>query len=238
MRVALTSPPHPRHAAAALHPAQLRPHRTPFSFGPAMALSLEQLWRRRHPHSARPHRAQGGSKPSSSELQRKARMDSVENHQLRHCRKETSASTTGSSHPSSIKSPAPAHPHPQREKSFTQIQRQAGNMAPPIACYLRRLTVHAARNGHGPAIGRHQQLLVDSARVMMLLGAITLTHQLGRSGPSSANVELEPLFIGLILWLLGAALAMLGLVAPRFPRLAAACANIVAALRYYLLGGL
>nr|CAB3468317.1 unnamed protein product [Digitaria exilis] len=109
-------------------------------------------------------------------------------------------------------------------------------MAAPLARYLRRLTVHAARNGRGPAIGRHQQLLIDYGRVAMLLGAITLTHQLGRSAPAFSNVE--PLVVGLILWLLGAALAMLGLVAPRFPRLAAACAEIAAALRYYLLGGL
>ncbi|RCV22492.1 hypothetical protein SETIT_4G225200v2 [Setaria italica] len=94
----------------------------------------------------------------------------------------------------------------------------------------------AAMDGRARAIGGHHQQLIDSARVLLLLGAITLTHQVSRSAPSSGNVE--HLVIGLILWLLGAALAMLSLVARRFPRLAAAGACIATALRNYLLGGL
>ncbi|CAL5039228.1 unnamed protein product [Urochloa decumbens] len=110
-------------------------------------------------------------------------------------------------------------------------------MAAPLARYLRRLTARAAMGGgRAPAIGRHRQLLADSGRVMMLLGAITLTHQLGRSAPASGNAE--RLVLGLVLWLLGAALVMLSLVARQFPRLAAAGASIAMVLRIYLLGGL
>ncbi|CAL5042087.1 unnamed protein product [Urochloa decumbens] len=103
-------------------------------------------------------------------------------------------------------------------------------MAAPLARYLRRLTAHAAMGG------RHRQLLVDSGRAMMLLGAITLTHQVGRSAPASRNAE--HLALGLVIWLLGAALTTLSLVARQFPRLAAAGASIATALRVYLLGGL
>ncbi|CAN6194565.1 unnamed protein product [Urochloa humidicola] len=110
-------------------------------------------------------------------------------------------------------------------------------MAAPLARYLRRLTAQAAMGDRTPAIGRrHRQLLADSGRGMMLLGAITLTHQLGRSAPASGNAE--HLVLGLILWLLGGALVMLSLVARQFPRLAAAGAGIATALRIYLLGGL
>ncbi|CAL5048502.1 unnamed protein product [Urochloa decumbens] len=110
-------------------------------------------------------------------------------------------------------------------------------MSGAIARYLRRLTARAAMGGgRAPAIGRHRQLLADSGRALMLLGAITLTHQLGRSAPASGNAE--RLFLGLVIWLLGSALVMLSLVARQFPRLAAAGATIVTALRIYLLGGL
>ncbi|CAL5042086.1 unnamed protein product [Urochloa decumbens] len=110
-------------------------------------------------------------------------------------------------------------------------------MAGPLARYLRRLTANAAMGGHAaPAIGRRHQLLADSGRAMMLLGAITLTHQLSRSAPASRNAE--HLALGLVIWLLGAALTTLSLVARQFPRLAAAGASIATALRIYLLGGL
>ncbi|CAN6201205.1 unnamed protein product [Urochloa humidicola] len=109
-------------------------------------------------------------------------------------------------------------------------------MAAPLVRYLRRLTAHAPMGGRVPVIGGHRQLLVDSGRAMMLLGAISLTHQLGGSAPASSNAE--HLVLGLILWLLGAALVMLSLVAQQFPRLAAAGASIATALRIYLLGGL
>ncbi|CAL5053592.1 unnamed protein product [Urochloa decumbens] len=112
-------------------------------------------------------------------------------------------------------------------------------MAALLARYLRRLTApaRAAMDGRAaPAIGRHNQLLIDSGRVLVLLGAVTLTHQLGWSAPASVNAE--HLVLGLFIWLLGAALVMLSLVARQFPRLAAAGATIATALRIYLLGGL
>ena len=46
------------------------------------------------------------------------------------------------------------------------------------------------------------------------------------------------LLLAFIVWLLGAALAVLSVVARRFPRLAAAGAALSRALRNYLLGGL
>ena len=88
-----------------------------------------------------------------------------------------------------------------------------------------------------PAIHRRQrQLLADSGRVLMLLGTIVITHQLGLSEAAPSNAG--HLLLAFILWLLGAALAMLSVVARRFPRLAAAGAALARALRNYLLGGL
>ncbi|XP_062229144.1 uncharacterized protein LOC133926969 [Phragmites australis] len=110
-------------------------------------------------------------------------------------------------------------------------------MAAPLVRYLRRLTGQPAVDGRDPAIGRHrQQLLIDSGRVIMLLGAIVLTHQLGTDAAASGNAE--HVLLAFVLWLLGAALAMLSLVARQFPRLAAAGANLARALRRHLLGGL
>ncbi|OEL16209.1 hypothetical protein BAE44_0022772 [Dichanthelium oligosanthes] len=78
------------------------------------------------------------------------------------------------------------------------------------------------------------QQLRDSGRAFMLLAALVLTwHQL-----ASASCNPEHVLAAFIVWLLGAALAMLSLVAPQFPRLAAACAALSRALRNYLLGGL
>ncbi|KAJ1274155.1 hypothetical protein BS78_05G041000 [Paspalum vaginatum] len=109
----------------------------------------------------------------------------------------------------------------------------AAAAAAVIRRYLRHLT--AMMEGRAAAaIGRHhhhQQQLIDSGRALLLFGAITLTHQL-------SNAEHHLLVVGLMLWLLGAALVTLSLAAPRFPRLAAAGAAIAAALRVYLLGGL
>ncbi|KAL6603864.1 hypothetical protein ACP70R_044225 [Stipagrostis hirtigluma subsp. patula] len=106
-------------------------------------------------------------------------------------------------------------------------------MAAPVARYLRRLTAQAAMDGRGPAIARNHQLLIDSGRVAMLLAAIFLTHQ---STPASGNAE--HVLLAFVLWLLGAALVTLSLVAREFPRLAAAGAATATALRNYLLGGL
>ena len=83
---------------------------------------------------------------------------------------------------------------------------------------------------------RQRQLLADSGRVLMLLGTIVITHQLGLSEAAPSNAG--HLLLAFILWLLGAALAMLSVVARRFPRLAAAGAALARALRNYLLGGL
>jgi hypothetical protein len=88
-----------------------------------------------------------------------------------------------------------------------------------------------------PAIHRRQrQLLADSGRVLMLLGTIVITHQLGLSEAAPSNAG--HMLLAFILWLLGATLAMLSLVARRFPGLAAAGAALARALRNYLLGGL
>ena len=92
-------------------------------------------------------------------------------------------------------------------------------------------------DGRAPAIGRrHHQVLADSGRVLMLLGTIVITHQLGLSEAAPSNAG--HLLLAFILWLLGVALATLSLVVRRFPRLAAAAAALARALRNYLLGGL
>ncbi|CAN6177664.1 unnamed protein product [Urochloa humidicola] len=92
-----------------------------------------------------------------------------------------------------------------------------------------------------PAIGRRrQQLLIDSGRVLTLLGALVLVHQLSTTAPAMPNNDAgveHALLLGFLLWLLGAAVAMLSLVAGRFPRLVAAVAAIALALRGYLFGG-
>nr|AEW90310.1 bacterial blight resistance protein Xa27 [Oryza sativa f. spontanea] len=84
---------------------------------------------------------------------------------------------------------------------------------------------------------RRRQLLLDSGRVFMLLGAVILMHMLTTTGggaSSGCTRGAEPC-VALLLWLLGAALAMLSLVAGRFPVLAAAIAE---ELGDHLLGGL
>ncbi|TVU33947.1 hypothetical protein EJB05_15763, partial [Eragrostis curvula] len=103
---------------------------------------------------------------------------------------------------------------------------------------LRRLIGgQAGMNGRALAIDRQQQLLIDSGHMLMLLGAVILTHQLGAAAAGSGDAEFVRLF-ALVLWLLGTALAMMSLVARQFPRLAAAGVNLARALRNYLLGGL
>ena len=95
---------------------------------------------------------------------------------------------------------------------------------------IRRGQAWAAMDGRAPAIHRHQLLLIDSGRVLMLLGTIVITHQLGLSEAAPSNAG--HLLLAFILWLLGAALAMLSVVARRFP------GSRPPALRNYLLGGL
>ena len=80
-------------------------------------------------------------------------------------------------------------------------------------------------DGRAAAIDRHQRLLIDSGRVLMLLGTIVITHQLGLSEAAPSNAG--HLLLAFILWLLGTALAMLSVVARRFPRLAAAGATLI-----------
>lgn len=87
------------------------------------------------------------------------------------------------------------------------------------------------RHRRGVIMPGVEHLLLDSGRVFMLLGALVLTWRLG---PCAG----EHMFVGFLLWLIGAAAAMLSLVVRRFPRLAAAGAATVMALRNYLLGGL
>ncbi|CAN6194563.1 unnamed protein product [Urochloa humidicola] len=113
---------------------------------------------------------------------------------------------------------------------------------------LRRLRGHQAGLRRGvPAIGRRRprsQLLIDSGRVLMLLGALVLVHQLSTSAPAVRNeagaehVLLLVLGVGFLLWLLGVAVTMLSLVAGQFHGLlAAVVAAIALALRVYLFGG-
>ncbi|CAL5048506.1 unnamed protein product [Urochloa decumbens] len=96
-------------------------------------------------------------------------------------------------------------------------------------------------DGRAPAIDRHRQLLIDSGRALMLIGTVVITHQLGTkeaASSSSNNTEHLMMLVAFLLWLLGAALAMLFVVARRFPRLTAAGATLARALRNYLFGGL
>ena len=96
---------------------------------------------------------------------------------------------------------------------------------------IRRGKTWAAMDGRAPAIGRrHHQVLADYGRVLMLLGTIVITHQLGLSEAAPSNAG--HLLLAFIVWLLGAALAMLSVVARRFP------GSRPPALRNYLLGGL
>ncbi|PAN32565.1 hypothetical protein PAHAL_5G496800 [Panicum hallii] len=99
--------------------------------------------------------------------------------------------------------------------------------APPEMGYPRR----ANGDGGNLLVPAARQLL-DSGRAFTMLGALVLTwRRLAR-----CNAEHAP--AGFLLWLLGAGLATLSLVAARFPGLAAAGAALAGALRRYLLGGL
>uniref|UniRef100_K3Y1B6 Uncharacterized protein n=1 Tax=Setaria italica TaxID=4555 RepID=K3Y1B6_SETIT len=70
-------------------------------------------------------------------------------------------------------------------------------------------------DGRAPAIDRHHQLLIDSGRVLMLIGSIVITRQLVVREAASSNAE--HVLLAFILWLLGAAFVMLWIVARRFP---------------------
>ncbi|CAL5039230.1 unnamed protein product [Urochloa decumbens] len=109
-------------------------------------------------------------------------------------------------------------------------------MATPAMRYLRRLlTAPAAAAGAEHRVLRLQeQLLLDSGRIFMLLGALVLMWQLVNPLDAAEHV----VFAAFLLWLLGVALALLSLTARRFPGLAAAGAAAAMALRNYLLGGL
>ncbi|KAF0903471.1 hypothetical protein E2562_027882 [Oryza meyeriana var. granulata] len=82
-------------------------------------------------------------------------------------------------------------------------------------------------------------LLLDSGRRFMLLGAaILMCELLTMSAPTPTPSHPGPyVFVAFLLWLLGAALAMLSLVAGQFPAFAAVAAAIATKLRNYLLGG-
>ncbi|CAL4958588.1 unnamed protein product [Urochloa decumbens] len=90
-----------------------------------------------------------------------------------------------------------------------------------------------ARMGMGGRRALAQPQLLDSAGcAFMLLATIVFTwHQLAGCDP-------EYVLAAFVLWLLGAALAMLSVVSRQFPRLAAAGEALARALRNYLLGGL
>ena len=109
--------------------------------------------------------------------------------------------------------------------------------APPEMGYPRRANgggggenlIVQARVGRGRG-GVARQLL-DSGRAFMVLGALVLTRR------RLARCNAEHVLAGFALWLLGAGLAMLSLVAAQFPGLAAAGAALATALRSHLLGG-
>nr|CAB3471997.1 unnamed protein product [Digitaria exilis] len=91
----------------------------------------------------------------------------------------------------------------------------------------------ANNDGLLPLWMRRRGQLLDSGRAFMLLGALVLTswhHHL--AAPEHVVVA------AFVLWLLGAGLAMLALVAGQFSRLATAGAALARALRRHLLGGL
>jgi hypothetical protein len=68
--------------------------------------------------------------------------------------------------------------------------------------------------GHALAMDRHQQLLLDTGCVLMMLAVVILTHLLGTTVAASNDVELLP--IALLLWLIGTTLTMTSLVARQF----------------------
>jgi hypothetical protein len=74
--------------------------------------------------------------------------------------------------------------------------------------------------GHALAMDRHQQLLLDTGRVLMMLAAVILTLLLGTTAAASNDAEFQP--IALLLWLIGTALTVTSLVARQFLTLAAA----------------
>ncbi|KAG2586631.1 hypothetical protein PVAP13_5NG063800 [Panicum virgatum] len=98
--------------------------------------------------------------------------------------------------------------------------------APPEMGYPPR-----AHGGGGGNLLVPARQLLDSARAFMMLGALVLTWR------RLARCNAEHVLAGFALWLLGAGLAMLSLVAAQFPGLAAAGAALATALRSHLLGG-
>uniref|UniRef100_A0A0E0LD74 Uncharacterized protein n=1 Tax=Oryza punctata TaxID=4537 RepID=A0A0E0LD74_ORYPU len=96
-------------------------------------------------------------------------------------------------------------------------------------------------NQQGIRRHHHGRLLLDTGCFFMLLAAVILTAPLLTTGGAlSGTLAAEPYdaFVALLLWLLGAALTMLSLVAGQFPALAAAAVAIAMQLRNYLLRGL
>lgn len=81
---------------------------------------------------------------------------------------------------------------------------------------------------------RRRLLLLDSGRVLMLLAAVALVHLL--TAACTGQVEFFAVLVAFLLWLLGAAFAVMSLVAGQFPVLAAAA--VARTLRGWLLGGL
>uniref|UniRef100_A0A0E0E3K0 Uncharacterized protein n=1 Tax=Oryza meridionalis TaxID=40149 RepID=A0A0E0E3K0_9ORYZ len=83
---------------------------------------------------------------------------------------------------------------------------------------------------------RRRRLLLESGRVLMLLAAVALLHLL--TAACTDQVEFYVVLVAFLLWLLGAAFAVMSLVAGQFPVLAAATAAVARTLRGWLLGGL
>ncbi|CAL5048510.1 unnamed protein product [Urochloa decumbens] len=110
-----------------------------------------------------------------------------------------------------------------RAMRYLQLQRLV-----PVPAAAARADHHVLR--------LREQLLLDSGRIFMLLGAVVLMYQLVIINP--INNAAEHVFAAFLLWLLGVAFALLSLASRRFPELAAAGAAAATALRNYLLGGL
>uniref|UniRef100_A0A0E0A5L1 Uncharacterized protein n=1 Tax=Oryza glumipatula TaxID=40148 RepID=A0A0E0A5L1_9ORYZ len=99
-------------------------------------------------------------------------------------------------------------------------------MADRAIHYLLRATSQKRRHqALAVGVGRHRRrlLLLDSGRVLMLLAVVILVHLLT---PGAAVQGAEPwvLLAAFLLWLLGAAFAVLSLAAGQFPVLAATIA--------------
>ncbi|BAS96352.1 uncharacterized protein [Oryza sativa Japonica Group] len=115
-------------------------------------------------------------------------------------------------------------------------------MADRVIHYLLRGNqLQGRRQTLAVGVGHHHRrrlLLLDSSRVFMLLAVVILVHLLTAGAAAVQGAEPCVLVAAFLLWLLGAAFAVLSLAAGQFPVLAATAATIATTLRSYLIGGL